>query len=163
MTESPRIEGLLRRIRREIRRRRAEYYGLRGAFWGAVAGVAVMLAKHGIGAKAPWFAGGLMVLGLLVGVAYGTARGVRRGDVARVADRAFGLDDRVATTLEWADRPDRTRLVDSLVADTIARVEALEIKRVVLRVVPRVGLLLAATVQAWLLSVVTPTTLLSFD
>ena len=37
MIESPRIEGLLRRIRREIRRRRAEYYGLRGAFWAAVA------------------------------------------------------------------------------------------------------------------------------
>ena len=51
MTESPRIEGLLRRIRREIRRRRAEYYGLRGAFWGAVAGVAVLLAKHGLGGK----------------------------------------------------------------------------------------------------------------
>src|SRR2546430_9785201 len=110
MTESPRIEGLLRRIRREIRRRRAEYYGLRGAFWGAVAAVAVMLAKHGIGARAPWIAGGLVVLGLLVGIAYGAARGIRRGDVARVADRAFGLDDRVATTLEWADRPGRTRL-----------------------------------------------------
>src|SRR5438093_1526928 len=115
MTESPRIEGLLRRIRREIRRRRAEYYGLRGAFWGAVAGVAVMLAKQGIGARAPWIAGGLVVLGLLVGLAYGAARGIRRGDVARVADRAFGLDDRVATTLEWADRPDRTRPADTLV------------------------------------------------
>src|SRR5207245_3107447 len=116
--ESPRIEGLLRRIRREIRRRRAEYYGLRGAFWGAVAGVAVMLAKQGIGARAPWIAGGLVVLGLLVGLAYGAARGIRRGDVARVADRAFGLDDRVATTLEWAERPDRARLVDTQVRDT---------------------------------------------
>src|SRR5712671_6961639 len=118
MTESPRIEGLLRRIRREIRRRRAEYYGLRGAFWGAVAGVAVLLAKHGVGGTAPWIAAGLATLGALVGIAYGAARGVRRGDVARVADRAFGLDDRVATTLEWAERPDRTRLVDALIADT---------------------------------------------
>jgi len=42
MAESPGIEGLLQRIRREIRRRRAEYYGLRGAFWGAVGGVAVL-------------------------------------------------------------------------------------------------------------------------
>src|SRR5438309_79088 len=156
MTDSPRIEGLLRRIRREIRRRRAEYYGLRGAFWGAVAGVAVMLAKHGIGARAPWIAGGLVVLGLLVGIAYGAARGIRRGDVARVADRAFGLDDRVATTLEWADRPDRTRLVDALVRDTVARVESLELKRVVKRVVPREGQLLALPVLACLVLAITP-------
>ena len=156
MTESPRIEGLLRRIRREIRRRRAEYYGLRGSFWGAVAGVAVMLAKQGIGARAPWIAGGLVVLGLLVGIAYGAARGIRRGDVARVADRAFGLDDRVATTLEWADRPDRTRLVDTLVSDTVARVESLERKRVVKRVVPREGQLLALPVLACLVLAITP-------
>src|SRR4029453_6746145 len=117
MTESPRIEGLLRRIRREIRRRRAEYYGLRGAFWGAVAGVAVLLAKHGLGGKAPWIAAGLAVLGVLAGLVYGTARGVRRGDVARVADRAFGLDDRVATTLEWADRPDPTPPLAGLITD----------------------------------------------
>src|SRR5882724_7529939 len=156
MTESPRIEGLLRRIRREIRRRRAEYYGLRGAFWGAVAGVAVMLAKQGIGARAPWIAGGLVVLGLLVGLAYGAARGIRRGDVARVADRAFGLDDRVATTLEWADRPDRTRLVDALVVDTVARVGNLQLKRVVKRVVPREGQLLALPVLACLVLAITP-------
>ena len=30
------MEDLLRRIRREIRRRRAEFYGLRGAFWGGM-------------------------------------------------------------------------------------------------------------------------------
>ena len=53
MTESPRIEGLLRRIGREIRRRRAEYYGLRGAFWGAVAGVAILLAKHALAVQLP--------------------------------------------------------------------------------------------------------------
>src|SRR5207249_7784726 len=92
MTDSPRIEGLLRRVRREIRRRRAEYYGLRGAFWGAVAGVAVLLAKHGLGGKAAWIAAGLMVLGALAGVVGGGARRIGRGDVARVADRAFGLD-----------------------------------------------------------------------
>src|SRR3989449_10366012 len=139
MTESPRIEGLLRRIRREIRRRRAEYYGLRGAVWGAVVGVAVLLAKHGVGGAAPWAAAALVILGAAAGIAYGAARRVARGDAARVADRAFGLDDRVATTLEWAERADRTRLVDSLVADTVARVEALEPKRGVGRVVPRGG------------------------
>src|SRR5262249_51038269 len=103
MTESPRIEGLLRRVPPEIPLRRAEYYGLRGVFWGAVAGVAVLLAKHALGPKAVWIAAVLMVLGALAGCLYGASRRTRRADVARVADRAFGLDDRVATTLEWAD------------------------------------------------------------
>src|SRR6058998_1110304 len=156
MTDSPWIEGLLRRVRREIRRRRAEYYGLRGAFWGAVAGVAVLLAKHGLGGKAAWIAAGLMVLGALAGVVGGAARRIGRGDVARVADRAFGLDDRVATTLEWADRPDRTRLVDALVKDTVARVERLELKRVVKRVIPREGPLLVLPVVACLVLMLAP-------
>jgi len=156
MTESPRIEGLLRRVGREIRRRRAEYYGLRGAFWGAVAGVAVLLAKHALAGRAPWIAAGLMVLGAVAGIVYGAARKVRRGDVARVADRAFGLDDRVATTLEWAGRPDRTPLVDSLVSDTVARVETLQIKRVVQRVIPREGQLLLFPVFAALVLMIMP-------
>ncbi|HEY7540395.1 MAG TPA: hypothetical protein VIF11_09655 [Methylomirabilota bacterium] len=156
MTESPRIEGLLRRVGREIRRRRAEYYGLRGAFWGAVAGVAVLLAKHALAGRAPWIAAGLMVLGAVGGIVYGAVRRVRRGDVARVADRAFGLDDRVATTLEWADRPDRTPLVDSLVSDTVARVESLQIKRVVQRVIPREGQLLLFPVFAALVLMIMP-------
>src|SRR5439155_1053500 len=125
MTESPRIEGLLRRVRREIRRRRAEYYGLRGAFWGAVAGVAILLAKHGLGGKAPWIAAGLMVLGALAGVVVGAARGIRRGDVARVADRAFGLDDRVATRLEWADRAERTQRAGGSGATTTGDLSAI--------------------------------------
>src|SRR2546422_11762217 len=136
------MESLLRRIRREIRRRRAEYYGLRGAFWGAVVGVAILLVKQGVGGLAPWAAGSLIVLGALAGVVYGAARRIDRLDTARVADRAFGLDDRVATTLEWAERPDLTSLVDALVADTLARVDALEVKRVVRHVLPREGRLL---------------------
>src|SRR5437773_8391724 len=156
MTESPRIDGLLRRIRGEVRRRRAEYYGVRGAFWGAVGGVAVLLSKHGIGSAAPWIAGARVVVGAGAGIAYGLARRVALADVARVADRAFGLDDRVATTLEWAERPDRTRLVDSLVADTIARVEALEIKRVVRRVVPREARFLAIPVLACVVLAISP-------
>src|SRR3989449_4146295 len=156
MTESPRIEGLLRRIRREIRRRRAEYYGLRGAVWGAVVGVAVLLAKHGVGGAAPWAAAALVILGAAAGISYGAARRVGRADTARVADRAFGLDDRVATTLEWAERADRTRLVDSLVADTVARVEALEVTRVVRRVVPSEARFLAIPVLACVVLAISP-------
>src|SRR5882762_2576937 len=131
------MEDLLRRIRREIRRRRAEFYGLRGAFWGGMAGLAVLLVKQGVGGSAPWVAGGLVLVGALAGLVYGAARRIDRLDTARVADRAFGLDDRLATTLEWAERADRTPLVGALVADTLARVDALQMKRVVKHVLPR--------------------------
>src|SRR5437773_11932264 len=131
------MEDLLRRIRREIRRRRAEFYGLRGAFWGGRAGLVVLLVKQGVGGTAPWVAGGLVLVGALAGLVYGAARRIDRRDTARVADRAFGLRDRVATTLEWAERADRTPLVEALVADTRARVEALQVKRVVRHELPR--------------------------
>ncbi|PYM98772.1 MAG: hypothetical protein DME07_21850 [Candidatus Rokuibacteriota bacterium] len=130
------MEDLLRRIRREIRRRRAEFYGLRGAFWGGMAGLVVLLVKQGVGGTAPWVAGGLVLVGALAGLVYGAARRIDRLDTARVADRAFGLHDRVATTLEWAERTDRTPLVEALVADTRARVEALQMKRVVRHELP---------------------------
>jgi len=130
------MEDLLRRIRREIRRRRAEFYGLRGAFWGGMAGLVVLLVKQGVGGTAPWVAGGLVLVGALAGLVYGAARRIDRLDTARVADRAFGLHDRVATTLEWAERADRTPLVEALVADTRARVEALQMKRVVRHELP---------------------------
>src|SRR3989442_14546538 len=150
------MDDLLGRIRREIRRRRGEYYGLRGAFWGAVAGFAVLVAKQGVGGTAPWVAGSLALIGALAGVVYGVARRVGRLDTARVADRAFELDDRVATTLEWAERADRTSLVDALVADTLARVDALEVKRVVRHVLPREGRLLPLPLAACLVLSLTP-------
>src|SRR5439155_3780687 len=78
----------------------------------------------------------LVLLGALAGTAYGLARRVAPRDAARLADRAFGLADRVATALEWADHPDRTPLVDALVADTVARVLALEPRQIVRRVIP---------------------------
>src|SRR5213594_2529777 len=150
------MDDLLRRIRREIRRRRGEYYGLRGAFWGAVAGFAVLLAKQGVGGTAPWVAGSLVVIGALAGVVYGVARRVGRLDTARVADRAFGLHDRVATTLEWGERADRTSLVDALVADTLARVQALQMKGVVRHVLPREGRFLPLPVVACLVLALMP-------
>src|SRR2546422_1115453 len=96
MTESPRIDGLLRRIRGEVRRRRAEYYGVRGAFWGAVGGVAVLLSKHGIGSAAPWIAGALLVVGACAGIAYGLAPRVVPAGVGRRAPPGFRVRERGA-------------------------------------------------------------------
>jgi hypothetical protein len=67
----------------------------------------------------------------------GLLKRVSPADAARIADRAFGLDERLSTALEWADRGDRTPLVDSLVADATARVEGVQRRQVVRRIFPR--------------------------
>src|SRR5205809_358626 len=71
------------------------------------------------------------------GAAWGALKQTSPADAARLADRAFGLEDRVATALEWAERPDRTPLVDTLVADATERVERLQPRQIVRRILPR--------------------------
>src|SRR5207247_9953863 len=128
------IEVLVRRVARQVGVRRAEHWGLRGAFWGALLAAAVLAFKAVLGLAALVLAPALVLLGALAGTAYGLARRVAPRDAARLADRAFGLADRVATALEWAEHPDRTPLVAALVADTVARVLALEPRHIVRRV-----------------------------
>jgi hypothetical protein len=137
MADSAALDRLVERVASQVRWRRAEHYALRGLFWGALAAVVALVLK---GALGPWtfpVAGGLCGLGLLAGAAWGLARRVSPDDAARLADQAFGLQDRVATALEWSRRADRTPLVDALVADAAARVSALEVRQIVARVVPR--------------------------
>src|SRR5258705_4255787 len=105
MTESPRIDGLLRRIRGEVRRRRAEYYGVRGAFWGAVGGVAVLLSKHGIGSAAPWIAVALVVVGAGAGIAYGLAPPRAPAGVGPGAGPGIRLHRPVAPAPQMGERP----------------------------------------------------------
>ena len=136
------IESLVRHVSRQVRYRRAEHWAIRGAFWGASAGAVVLLLKTLVGAWALPIAAGLCVLGVLLGAVFGFAKGVAATDAARLADRAFGLEERVATALEWGDRPDRTPLVEALVADAAARVAQLPRRRVVNRIVPKEGRLL---------------------
>ncbi len=95
-------------VSRQIRVRRAEFYGLRGLFGGALAALLPLVLRDSLG-----------------------------GEAARLADRGYGLQDRIATALEWADRSDRTPLVDALVADAVARVQAMQGRRVIPRRIPR--------------------------
>ena len=111
------LERLVRRVVSEVRRRRAEYYALRGAFWFALPALLVLLAKGSIGPHAVTIAAFLVVLGAVAGAAWGWARRTDRLDAARLADRAYGLEDRVGTALEWADRGAQSSLVDALVTD----------------------------------------------
>ncbi|HEY7647549.1 MAG TPA: hypothetical protein VID04_00985 [Methylomirabilota bacterium] len=141
MTEAfvthPELTTLVRRVSAQVRRRRAEHDALRGLFWGAVAGTAVLLAKSALGLWAPIVAGSLVLVGLVVGAVWGFARAVPPLDAARLADRAYGLQDRVATALEWGVRADRTPLVSALIEDARARASGLPSKAIVSRVIPR--------------------------
>ena len=131
------LDRLVREITTQVRWRRAEHYGLRGAFWGAVAAVAPLLFRSVLGPWALPLGVILPATGAVAGALMGLLKRVSPADAARIADRAFGLDERLSTALEWADRGDRTPLVDSLVADATARVEGVQRRQVVRRIFPR--------------------------
>ena len=131
------IDVLVQRVARQIRQRRAEHHALRGTFWGTLVAALLLVFKASLGAVAIGGGAAFVAAGALAGALYGALRRIGPVDAARLADRAFALDDRVATALEWAERPDRTPLVDVLVTDTVARVQGLPPRRIVRRVLPR--------------------------
>ena len=124
-------------VSRQIRVRRAEFYGLRGLFGGAVCALLPLVLRDSLGWSSFLWAGVCLAVGALAGAATGFLMPLRAGEAARLADRGYGLQDRVATALEWADRPDRTPLVAALVADAVARVQALEGRSIIPRRIPR--------------------------
>src|SRR2546430_532582 len=84
------IEVLVRRVAREVRVRRTEHWGLRGAFWGALVAAAVLAFKAALGLAALAVAPALVALGVIAGATYGFTKRVNIQDGARLADRAFG-------------------------------------------------------------------------
>jgi hypothetical protein len=124
-------------VSRQIRLRRAEFYGLRGLFGGSLCALLPLVLRDSLGWQSFLWAGVCLVVGALAGAGIGFFMRLPAGEAARLADRGYGLQDRISTALEWADRPDRTPLVDGLVADAVARAQALEGRRVIPRRVPR--------------------------
>jgi len=148
------LDRLVREIATQVRWRRAEHYGLRGLFWGAVAAVVPLLFRLALGPWALALAIALLTAGVVTGALFGLLKRVSPADAARLADREFGLDERLSTALEWAERDDRTQLVDALVVDAVARVEAVQLRQVVRRILPRETRLLPvpvvlAAILAW--------------
>src|SRR5262249_3751314 len=137
MTQDAALDRLVRRVAAQVRWRRIEHYALRGFFWASLPAVALLVLKGILGPQALPAAAVLLVAGALLGALWGAFKRTTRADAARLADRAFGLEDRVATALEWAGRPDRTPMVDALVAAATARVEQLPSRRIVRRILPR--------------------------
>lgn len=141
MTHAEALDRVVREVSAQVRWRRAEHEALRGLFYGALAGVLVLAIRGPIGPRALPLAIALFVAGGVAGLVRGWWRRVPPLEAARVADRAFGLEDRVATALEWAARDDRTPLVGALLADAASRVEGLRVQQIVRRIIPREGTL----------------------
>lgn len=137
MADANILERLVAQVGWQIRRRRAEFYGLRGLFWGALVGALPLLFKSALGSAAPLIGLGVALLGAVAGALRGLTLPVPACDAARLADRTFDLQDRVATALEWGNRPDRSPLADLLVADVTARLQDLDGRGVVPRRWPR--------------------------
>src|SRR5216117_1984236 len=150
------LETLVRRIATQVRWRRAEHYAVRGLFYGALTGVLLLALKFFLGPWALTAAGISVVVGLLAGAAWGVTKRVPLADAARLADRHYGLQDRVTTALEWSARADRTSMVDSLVADATARVAALAPRQVIERQWPREARWLPLPLLGVLVLLVTP-------
>src|SRR5215831_12976950 len=131
------LERLLSDVARQVRVRRAEFYGLRGLFVGAIAAVVPLFLRDVLGPMGLLTALGLLLAGLAGGVLYGLLLRIPPSDVARLADRGYGLEERVATSVEWGARTDRAPVVEALVADTVARVGQLKRLRIVPRLMPK--------------------------
>ena len=131
------IERLVADVARQIRLRRAEFYGLRGLFWGAVAAVVPLLLKESLGGWSYAAATLLLLTGAGAGALWGVLLRLPAAEAARLADRGYGLQERISTALEWAERPDRTPIVEALVVDATTRVEQLGARRIIPRRMPR--------------------------
>ena len=133
------LDRLVRRVATQVRRRRIEHYALRGAFWGSLLSVLLLAFKGPLAEWALPSAMGALGVGVLAGALWGALKRTSVADAARLADRAWGLEDRVATAMDWVGRPERPPLVDALIADTLRRIERLEPRKAARRVIPRDG------------------------
>jgi hypothetical protein len=131
------LRRLVSDVVRQVRVRRAEYYGLRGIFIGALAAVLPILLRDVLGPLSLVVALGVLAVGAVAGILYGFSLKLPPADAARLVDRGYGLQDRVTTALEWATRPDRPPIVEALVADAVAHAERLGLRQVIPRRVPR--------------------------
>ena len=156
MPEPTVLARLISEVAREIRLRRAEYYGLRGLFVGALAALPPLCLREPLGPLALVVAGGLLAAGALAGILYGLLLRLPMGEAARLADRGYDLQDRVTTAVEWSTRPDRTPVVDALIADAVSRVQGMKARRVIARRLPREAKLIPLPLVAGALLAVAP-------
>ena len=134
------------RLTRLIRQRRALFYGVRGLVWGLGLAVVPVALRAMVGPWALPVAAGVAAGGALAGVLYGILLRVPPVDVLGLADRAFGLKDRLATAHDLLARPDRGELADAAIADAETHATQITLGRAVAWRWPREVKLLPAPV-----------------
>src|SRR5215510_10649722 len=125
------LQHTVQRLGRLVRQRRAVFYGLRGLTVGLGLAVIPVLLRSLLGPLELPIAGGAVLLGLLAGLGFGLLLRVPGGDAARLADRTFGLHDRLATALELARSQDKSPWAAFVVRDAVDRVAGLDLRRAV--------------------------------
>ena len=144
----PPISRLLDQVAAQVRSRRAESGALRGVFWGGLVAALMLLAKGGYEDMALPAALGAWLLCIAAGALLGASRRPRQIEAARIADQAFGLHDRVSTSVEYSLLSGDEPLAEALIADTVARVSALSPRKIVPRHMPREARYIALPVLA---------------
>ncbi|MBI3454626.1 MAG: hypothetical protein HY002_02400 [Candidatus Rokubacteria bacterium] len=125
------LQLTVQKLTRLIRQRRAAFYGLRGFAWGLGLAVVPVVLRSVIGPVALVVAGGVAAGGLLAGLMYGVLLRVPPGDAARLADRRFGLHDRLATALELLGSREGGPLAGFVIGDAAEYVAGLDLRRAV--------------------------------
>src|SRR4030095_3060355 len=101
-------------VSRQIRLRRAEFYGLRGLFGGSLCALLPLVLRDSLGWQSFLWGGVCLVVGALAGAGIGFFMRLPAGEAARLADRGYGLPDRISTALAWEAPPDREPLGERL-------------------------------------------------
>jgi hypothetical protein len=130
----PPEEKLAQKVRQLAGRLQALYLQSRlalCAFAAAVACVAIM-AIHKTGYFAPVYETcvGIMIAGLLAGLAWGLLRPVTPLQAAALTDERLNLRERLSTALQFASRADASTLVPALLADAGQTAERIRPSRV---------------------------------
>ncbi len=131
MEQGAAIRLAVQRLTRLIRYRRAVFYGLRGLAWGLGLAVLPVVLRAVLGPRTLVMAAGAVGVGALAGLAYGLMLPVPGGDAATLADRAFGLHDRMATALELLRDPTVSPLAEAAIRDATERASSLDLRRAV--------------------------------
>jgi len=131
MDQGAAIQQTARRLGRLIRQRRALYYGARGLTWGLGLALLPVVLRSFLGGFT-WPAAVLASLGGgLVGVLYGVLLRVPSADAMRLADRTFGLHDRLGTALELCREREPGPLAVAAIEDAVGRAARLDLRRAV--------------------------------
>ncbi|MBI2462052.1 MAG: hypothetical protein HYV61_11305 [Candidatus Rokubacteria bacterium] len=151
------IRAAVQRVGRIVRVRRAALYGLRGLAWGLTTGLIPLLGKAGLGPAALPAALALAAVGGMAGIVYGLLLPVPLREPARLVDRTFRLDDRLATAVEHLGQVPRGPLVEALIEDAADRVRDRDLGATVPWRWPReVRILPASALALWVLVLLPP-------